>query len=118
MARNFDEIPEGGVMPAYIGTLLDIDDHEKFGEYARAVAPTLAAYGGRVALRGPIVDVVEGSLDVKEDTRLVMLEFRWMDDARRWYESEEYRPLIQMRERISTTTAFFAKGVELAAPAA
>jgi uncharacterized protein (DUF1330 family) len=84
MTRNLDEIPEGDVMPAHIGTLLAIDDHEKFGEYARAVAPTLAKSGGRLALRGPIVDLVEGSLDVNDDTRLVILEFTSMDYARRW----------------------------------
>jgi uncharacterized protein (DUF1330 family) len=104
-------------MPGYVGTLLDIHDDEKFHEYLVATAPTLAKYGGRVALRGPIVDVVEGQLDTKEDTRLVMLEFPSLEDARRWYESDEYRPLIAMREAISTTTAFFLDGFEVAPPA-
>ena len=38
-------------MPGYVGTLLDIEDAEKFRDYVRAVAPTLAKYGGRIALR-------------------------------------------------------------------
>ena len=100
-------------MPGYVGTLLDIEDAEKFRDYVRAVAPTLAKYGGRIALRGPITDVVEGNLDVKADTRLVVIEFESLDAARRWYESDEYRPLIAMREEISDTTAFFVEGLEL-----
>ena len=104
-------------MPGYIVNLIDIADHQKFGEYAKAVGPSLAKYGGRVELRGPIVDVVEGHLDTQKDTRLVVLAFPSLDNARRWYESDEYKPLIAQREAISTTTAFFIDGVELAGPA-
>src|SRR4051812_10383192 len=105
-------------MPGYVATLLDIDDPERFRDYVKAVGPTLVKHGGRIALRGPITDVVEGSLDVKDDTRLVMIEFESLDAARRWYESDDYRPLIEMREQISSTTAFFVEGLELTPPAA
>jgi uncharacterized protein (DUF1330 family) len=100
-------------MPGYVVTMIDIDDHEKFSEYARAVGPTLAKYGGRVGLRGPIVGVVEGHLAVGPDTRLIVLEFPTLADARRWYDSDEYKPLIAQREAISSTTAFLIDGVEL-----
>lgn len=101
-------------MPGYVVTMIDIDDHEKFSEYARAVGPTLREYGGRVDLRGPIVAVVEGQLPIQSDTRLIVLEFPTVDDARRWYDSDEYKPLIAQREAISSTTAFIIDGVDLA----
>jgi uncharacterized protein (DUF1330 family) len=104
-------------MPGYVVTMIDIDDHEKFSEYARAVGPTLAKFGGRVDFRGPIVGVVEGQLDVKPDPRLVVLEFPSIDDARRWYDSDEYKPLIAQRETISTTAAFLIDGIHLPAAA-
>lgn len=100
-------------MPGYVVTLIDIDDHEKFGEYTRAVRPTLGQYGGRVDFRGPIVAVVEGDLAIQPDTRLVVLEFPTIDDARRWYDSDEYKPLIAQREAISSTTAFLIDGVDV-----
>lgn len=100
-------------MPGYVGLLIDIQDNKKFSEYAVATAPTMAKYGGRVVLRGPVLDIVEGQLDANEDTRLVMLEFDSLAGARRWYESEEYEPLIEMRVAISTSTVFFVDGVDL-----
>ena len=33
-------------MPGYVGFLIDINDDEKFSEYARATAPTMAKHGG------------------------------------------------------------------------
>lgn len=100
-------------MPGYVVTMIDIDDHEKFSEYARAVGPTLEKYGGRVDLRGPIVGVVEGHLAIQPDTRLIVLKFPTIDDARHWYDSDEYKPLIAQREAISSATAFLIDGVEL-----
>jgi uncharacterized protein (DUF1330 family) len=100
-------------MPGYVAFLVDIQDEKMFSEYAVATGPTLAKHGGRVALRGPIAEVVEGQLDTKEDTRLVVLEFESLESARRWYESEEYAPLIEMREEISDCRVFFVDGFDL-----
>jgi uncharacterized protein (DUF1330 family) len=105
---------KGATVPGYVGFLIDIRDNEKFSEYARATGPTMAKHGGRIALRGPIGDVVEGRLETTEDTRLVMLEFGSLESARRWYDSEEYKPLIEMREAISSSRVFFIDGFDLA----
>jgi uncharacterized protein (DUF1330 family) len=65
-------------------------------------------------MRGPIVEVVEGRLDAKEDTRLVLIEFASLEAAREWYESDEYKELIGLREEpAASTTAFFVDGVDL-----
>ena len=101
-------------MPGYVGTLLDIHDQDRFREYLKAVGPSLARYGGRIALRGPIAGVVEGHLDTREDTRLVMIEFDSLETARAWYQSDEYQQLIKLRdEPVASTTAFFIDGVDL-----
>jgi uncharacterized protein (DUF1330 family) len=104
-------------MPAYVAFLIDIHDSAGFTGYARAAAPTYPAYGGRVALRGPIVEVIEGSLDVKQDTRLVVLEFPSLQRARGWWESQEYRPVVKLREPpVSDTRAFLVDGIDLEDP--
>jgi uncharacterized protein (DUF1330 family) len=71
-------------MPGYFVLLVDINDHDRYAAYARAVPPTYALYGGRMAIRGPVVKVIEGLLEIREDTRLVVLEFESVDRAREW----------------------------------
>jgi uncharacterized protein (DUF1330 family) len=85
-------------MPGYFVLLVDIHDHDRYAEYARAVPPTYAAYGGRMAVRGPVVEVIEGALDIGEGTRLVILEFDSVDQAREWWTSPDYQRIRQLRE--------------------
>ena len=101
-------------MPAYIALLIDIHDQAAFSGYARAAAPTYPAYGGGVALRGPIVDVLEGTLQVSDDTRLVVLEFPSAERARAWWDSDSYRPLVKLREPpVADSRAFLVQGIDL-----
>ena len=101
-------------MPGYVGTLLDIHDQDGFRQYLKGVGPSLAKHGGRIVLRGPIAGVVEGKLDTREDTRLVMIEFPSLEAAQEWYDSAEYQELIKLREEpVASTTAFFIDGVDL-----
>jgi uncharacterized protein (DUF1330 family) len=101
-------------MPAYIAFLIDIHDQAAFGDYARAAAPTYPAYGGGIALRGPIAEVIEGTLEVGHDTRLVVLEFPSLEQARAWWDSDEYRALVKLREApVADARAFLVDGVDL-----
>lgn len=45
-----------------------------------------------------------------EPQRLVVLEFPSVEDARRWYESEEYRAAREIRERSATTKLLIVEG--------
>src|SRR5215469_17195186 len=104
-------------MPAYIAFLMDIRDHAAFSGYARAAAPTYGAFRGHIALRGPIVGVIEGDLAVEPDTRLVVLEFPSLEDARAWWESDEYRPLVGLRRPpVADSRAFLVDGIDLGPP--
>jgi uncharacterized protein (DUF1330 family) len=101
-------------MPAYIAFLVDIHDHNAFSDYAQAAAPTYAPYEGRIALRGPIIDVLEGTLEVQHDTRLVVIEFPTLEHARAWWASDEYRPLVQLREPpVSHSRVFVVAGIDV-----
>lgn len=85
-------------MPGYFVLLVGINDHDRYAEYARAVPLTYARYGGRMAIRGPVVEVIEGVLEVREDTRLVVLEFESVDLARAWWTSRDYQRVRELRE--------------------
>ncbi|MBT3943662.1 MAG: DUF1330 domain-containing protein, partial [Chloroflexi bacterium] len=43
--------------------------------------------------------------------RLVVFEFPSIDDIRRWYEADEYQPLLALRERTANTTLSIVEGV-------
>jgi uncharacterized protein (DUF1330 family) len=101
-------------MTAYIAFFLDIHDQAAFTGYAQAAAPTYPMYGGGVALRGPIVDVLEGALEVSHDTRLVVLQFPSPGQARAWWDSEQYRELVKLRQPpVADSRAFLVEGIDL-----
>jgi uncharacterized protein (DUF1330 family) len=95
-------------MAAYI--VVDIDIHNAPGleEYRRLVPGTVAKYGGRFVVRGGAFQVLEGGWQPK---RLVLLEFPSTEQAKRWYDSEEYRPLKAMRLKASTANLVLVDGV-------
>ena len=101
-------------MTAYIAFLIDIHAQAAFAGYARAAAPTYPIYCGGVALRGPIVEVLEGAIDVSHDTRLVVLQFPSPGQARAWWDSEQYRPLVKLRQPpVADSRAFLVEGIDL-----
>jgi uncharacterized protein (DUF1330 family) len=75
-------------MPAYVIVDLTVTDLPTMEEYRKRVPATLAAYGGRFLVRGGAHQTVEGDW---KPNRLVVLEFPSMEQAKRWYDSEEYR---------------------------
>ena len=100
-------------MTAYIAFLIDIHDQAAFAGYARAAVHRVGRCGG-VALRGPIVEVLEGAIDVSHDTRLVVLQFPSPGQARAWWDSEQYRPLVKLRQPpVADSRAFLVEGIDL-----
>jgi uncharacterized protein (DUF1330 family) len=106
-------------MPGYFVLLVDINDHDRYAEYARAVPPTYARYDGRMAITGPAVEVIEGILEVREDTRLVVPEFESVDQARAWWTSQDYQRVRELREPpVAAARGFLVGGIGLSGDAA
>jgi uncharacterized protein (DUF1330 family) len=95
-------------MAAYIVVDIDVRDAPGLEEYRRLVPGTIAKYGGRFCVRGGGFQILEGSWQPK---RLVVLEFPNTEQAKRWYDSEEYRPLKAMRFKASTANMVLVDGV-------
>jgi uncharacterized protein (DUF1330 family) len=95
-------------MSAYF--IVDIDTHDAAGleEYRNQVPATLTKYGGRFIVRGGKFERLEGTWQPK---RLVLLEFPSVEQAKRWYDSEEYRPLKAMRLKASSSNLILVDGV-------
>jgi len=85
----------------------EIKDRTKMDEYRTRVAPVVERFGGRYVVTGGPFDVVEGTY---QPVFPVMIEFPSMDHARRWYNSEEYRELKEMRLAATVSNAVFMAG--------
>ena len=82
-------------MPAYcLFDVRAITHPQKVEEYRSRVAATVAQYGGSYRVLGGKFDVVEGDW---HPGFLVLVEFPSREQAHRWYDSAEYRPLKSLR---------------------
>ena len=95
-------------MPAYVIADVAVTDPALMNEYRKLVPATVAAYGGRFVVRGGPHQKIEGDWT---PSRLVIIEFPSMEQARRWYDSEEYRAPKAMRIKAGRTNLVFVEGV-------
>jgi uncharacterized protein (DUF1330 family) len=93
---------------AYVIADVTVTDPAIMEEYRKLVPATLAAYGGRFIVRGGAHQTVEGDW---KPNRLVILEFPTLEQAKRWYDSEEYREPKAMRLRAGRTNLVMIDGV-------
>ncbi len=94
-------------MPAYIIVDIEVTDPAAFEEYRKQVPATVQKYGGRFLVRGGAMEVLEGDWRPK---RVVVLEFPSMEQAKRWYDSEEYRAPKALRLRTSRGRLVLVEG--------
>ncbi len=85
-------------MAAYVIGEIEVTDPATYADYGRQVLATIQKHGGRFVVRGGAVDPLEGGWTPK---RIVVLEFPSMAKARAWYDSAEYAPLIDLRQKAS-----------------
>lgn len=87
---------------------LGVVDARAFEEYKLRVPATVERFGGRYRVYGGLVEPVEGLFSL---TAPVMIEFSSLADARGWYDSDEYRPLKQLRLRTVRATGVLVEGL-------
>ena len=94
-------------MSAYVIAEIEVTDPAVYEEYRKQVLPVVTQYGGKFLVRGGNVKSKEGGWTPK---RLVMLEFPSMAQAEKWYQSAEYAPLIELRQRASRGKLVIVEG--------
>ncbi len=95
-------------MAAYVIAEIETTDPEEMQRYRDAAPATIAAHGGRYIVRGGAVQTLEGGW---APPRLAVLEFETAEQARRWWECEEYRELKALRQRAGRTRMVLVEGV-------
>jgi uncharacterized protein (DUF1330 family) len=95
-------------MPAYfLVDVREIKDPTRVEEYRARVAPVVEKFGGRYLVTGGPFEVVEGEW---RPVFPVLVEFPSMEQARRWYDSDDYRELKQLRLAATTGSGVFLTG--------
>lgn len=95
-------------MPAYVIVNITVRDPVRYEEYKRLATPTVSAYGGRYVARGGAVDVREGDWS---PSRLVILEFPTVAQARAWWDSPEYAPAKAVRQSCAAAQLVITEGL-------
>ena len=96
------------MLSAYFIVDIEVTDPAAFEEYRKAVPATVEKYGGTFIVRGGTVQTLEGDWKPK---RVVVTHFPSIEHARRWWDSEEYRPLKALRLRASNGSVVLVEGV-------
>jgi len=95
-------------MAAYLIAQVNVTDPETFAQYSSRVPGVIEQYGGRYLVRGGSTEAVEGSWT---PARLVVVEFPSMEQLKRFYHSDEYAPLIELRNQSAHTDLTFVEGI-------
>ena len=86
---------------------IDIKRSKEYKEYVEKVKPIAERYGGEYIVRGGESTIVEGSWAYP---RTVVIKFPSYEKALEWYNSEEYKPIKQIRLDNSVANGIIIKG--------
>ena len=95
-------------MAAYLIVEIETTDADLMAEYRKHTPGLVARFGGKFIVRGGETETLEGGWS---PPRLVMIEFPDMAAARRFYHSEEYKPVLAMRLKAGKNRAVLVDGV-------
>ncbi len=95
-------------MPAYLIAEVDVADTAAYEEYKKITPGAIAAYGGRFIVRGGNVESKEGGW---KPSRLVVVEFPSMEQAKKFYDSPEYAPALAIRLKAAKSRLVLADGL-------
>ena len=94
-------------MSGYAIFNINVKSPENYKEYVEKVKPIAEKYGGEYLVRGGDNTVVEGSW---QHPRTVVIKFPTYEKALEWYNSEEYKPIKQIRLDNAESNGMIIKG--------
>lgn len=94
-------------MKAYVIFDEDLFNPEEIQEYIQQAPAILTRYGGKLLTAGGTIQNLEGGWQPR---LLAMVEFENIEQARRWYFSQEYTALIPLRHKASHSRVILVEG--------
>ncbi len=93
---------------AYIIANVSVTDPMQYEQYKRFSNEAMQAHGAQVCVRGGAAQVLEGDW---QPERVVVLKFPSVEQARRFYDSPEYRRARAARVNASVMRMILVEGV-------
>ena len=98
-------------MPTFIVGDIQITDTAAYQAHIPSALASIARFGERViAGGGSKVDLLEGE---PSPEWIFIIEFPTADAARRWYQSDDYREALKVRQSASHGRVFLIEGAEI-----
>jgi len=97
-------------MSAYVIVDSKIENAEEYEKYKALAKPLAESHGGIYRARGGDMEVLED--DLWTPTRLVIIEFPSMDNARAFMNSEAYAPIRAIRRSNAQCTVALVGGMD------
>jgi len=94
--------------PGYYLAEIKVNDPDAIKPYREGVGATVEKYGGRFIIRCGKVEPLEGNAP---NGTVVAIAFKSLADAQRWYNSPEYKAIIEIRHKAATGRAFLVEGL-------
>jgi uncharacterized protein (DUF1330 family) len=95
-------------MAAYVIVDVEVTNPEGYAEYRKLSGPSVEQYGGHFIVRGGAVEALEGAW---LPTRLVVIEFPSVAQAKTWYDSPEYTEARRVRQEAANFKMIVVEGV-------
>ena len=95
-------------MTAFFIVDIDVHDPVRYEEYKKLAAPTVELYGGRYIARGGRTETLEGDWS---PSRLVILQFDSLEQAKDWVNSPEYSGPRKIRHETATSSMVVIEGI-------
>lgn len=96
-------------MTAFVVGYVNVTDPAWLETYGPAVEKQVEAHGGKYIARATEIESLEGGMAVP--SAAVILEFPDGAAARAWYNSDEYAPMIKLRQSGSTADLLVFDGL-------
>ena len=94
-------------MSAYLIVDIEVIDQGPYDDYRAQVPELVAKHGGKHLVRGGSFEILEGDW---APHRLVLLEFPTIEAAKGFYDSEDYRPLRDIRLNATNSNMVMVEG--------
>jgi uncharacterized protein (DUF1330 family) len=95
-------------MTAYVIVDINVTDPVRYEDYKKLAAPTVELYGGKYIARGGKTETLEGDWS---PTRLVILQFENIEQAKNWHDSVEYSEAKSLRHETAISKMVVIDGV-------
>ena len=93
---------------AYVIAQATVTNPEQYEGYKALAGAAVAKYGGKYIVRGGATHLLEGDW---APPRLVILEFDSVEQAKRFYDSPEYRAARQQRQGAAQMNMLVVEGL-------